>query len=209
MEELRKFPEYFRNAHGKIDTFRKHYFEEITPYHRFSDAQHIWIDRIPENPDTAVSYGIAVCVEATLVQDPVIDHNRGWYIQNTIPIIPPLYGEKYTVEIFDSERKKVPSSHESGPVFYYESGYLVFEKDPTTYFKPPFSVKCYGYSGRTLADLVGMPQLYPLGAVVFEKNEGYELQVAFVDVSDQVAFVDIYGVDDEGYLVKLMENVKV
>jgi len=202
MRRERRF-DYHLRTRGRLATLRKHSFEEVNKGRYKIHAKDIWLDPIPEDPDQAVMWGVAACVSYIFVQDETVDHNRGWKAPPNIytPFIPPSFGKRYTVDITDADGKRIPDGHEVGMTFYYESGYLLFEKDPTEFFKPPFSVFGYGYVGRTLADYTGVPQLYPLSAVVFEKEDGYELQVAFIDTTDTVSFVDVYGIDENGQYV--------
>lgn len=201
--------QYRLRTRGRISTLEKLSFEEHAKAGEYLHAASIWIDPIPENPDLAVQQGVAACVTFTLDEDINVDNHRGYKpIEAVPPLISPSFGKGYIAEIRDAHDRIVPDGHETQPTLNYETGYLVFAKDPTPFFEPPFTVKAYAYIGRTLADFTGVPQLFPLGALYIPTENGYELQISFVDTTDAVAYVDVYGFDD-GELVLIAENIQV
>jgi len=204
-----KGKEYLYKIFSRLSTFEKNPFEELQSRTEFVHASNVWLDPIPNHPDAAVRLGVAACVDVELKKDESVDNNRGWKSETIVPpLIPPSFGKGYAVSIFDAKGRKVPDGHKTKPTFYYESCYLVFEEDPTKYFEPPFRVFGYAYVGRTLGDFTGSPQLYPLGAVLIPQEGGYVLEVSFVDVADEVAYVDVYALED-GQWKKVISDLPV
>lgn len=158
LSDARKLDIVFKTIVGRRETTTDKAWYEEYPAKLFNPHdKDIWIDPIPPTPPTESTAVIEIWNDHPLTEDMSTANHRAWLTCSTPndtsthvgEFIPPIYGQGYTVRIYDNTGTEIPTAHPVRWYFSYTSGVLVFEEDPTMHgLSLPIKIKAYRYIGR-------------------------------------------------------------
>ena len=144
----------FKILNDKIESSTdKQIYEELRSSAFVIQKNQIWVDVIPENPDDAVSSGIAKKYELfVLTEDTTVANKKGWYAYENgdylVDWISPRFGRKYTVRLYDANDNEITTADPIDWFFQYNPGYLFIQNNHS--YSTPFKITGYVYTGKKL-----------------------------------------------------------
>jgi|GEM_PF-4991051 len=158
LTDQQKLDLVFKSLLGHEETdINKKWYEEFVLTTTYLHNSEIYTDDIIATPPSSSTSVIEVYDTLTLTLDNTVINERCWKAKQTpgdissqqlTHFIHPRFGQDYTVRIFDSNNNEIPTTDASNWFFFYETGVLIFENNPSSYgWTPPFKIKAYRYIG--------------------------------------------------------------
>ncbi len=152
----------------RVTSDKKEWYEEFPDHSHILYAHDTWADVIPNDPPTSNNSIITVYQSSTtlltLKVDETVRYNKTWFaVTNSSAsydfsisddpsnyrlknFIPPKFGKKYEVRVYDNFNNEIPPTGEYEYIFDYKTGILIFKNNSPT--NTPIKISGYRYTGN-------------------------------------------------------------